>query len=209
MPNLLVLTKRGIDYKIKNNFLNIPEKIDCLVISPGGCGSTNLIKYLNLYCKSNLYFEKKYNIFALGHLYKPPPSFFKNKVKIILLKRNINQIYKSMKSRGFIRNALNTYGDMLPFLYINFFKNEMKLKKKFIRNLKNFYSNWKIYPKNQILTINYDNLYSKSSEKNRIYNFLNLNNKKFLLKFPKHKKYKKDKNFVDPSTALMKKIHNL
>ena len=114
-----------------------------------------------------------------------------------------------MKSRGFIRNALNTYGDMLPFLYINFFKNEMKLKKKFIRNLKNFYSNWKIYPKNQILTINYDNLYSKSSEKNRIYNFLNLDNKKFLLKFPKYKRYKKDKNFVDPSTALMKKIHNL
>jgi len=89
MPNLLVLTKRGVDYKIKNNFLNIPEKIDCLVISPGGCGSTNLIKYLNLYCKSNLYFEKKYKIFALGHLYKPPPSFFKNKYYLT----NIFNIY--------------------------------------------------------------------------------------------------------------------
>ena len=209
MPNLLVLSKRGIDYKIKNNFLNIPEKIDCLIISPGGCGSTNLIKYLDQYCKSNLYFEKKYKIFALAHLYKPPPSFFKNKVKIILLKRNINQIYKSMKSRGFIRNALNTYGDILPFLYINILKNEKNLKKKFLHNLKIFYSNWKMYPKNEILTIRYDDLYSKSSEKNRIYKFLNLDNKKFLLRFPKHKKYKKDKHFVDPSTALMKKIHNL
>ena len=200
MPNLLVLTKRGIDYKIKNNFLNIPEKIDCLIISPGGCGSTNLIKYLNKYCKSNLYFEKKYKIFALGHLYKPPPSFFKNKVKIILLKRNINQIYKSMKSRGFIRNALNTYGDMFPFLYINIFKNQKNLKNKFLNNLRVFYSNWNTYPKKQILKINYNDLYTK---------FLNLNNKNFLNKFPKHKRYKKDKNFVDPSTALMKKIHNL
>ncbi|MFL2903164.1 MAG: sulfotransferase domain-containing protein [Candidatus Pelagibacter sp.] len=209
MPNLLVLTKRGIDYKIKNNFLNIPEKIDCLIISPGGCGSTNLIKYLNKYCKSNLYFEKKYKIFALGHLYKPPPSFFKNKVKIILLKRNINQIYKSMKSRGFIRNALNTYGDMFPFLYINIFKNQKNLKNKFLNNLRVFYSNWNTYPKKQILKINYNDLYTKLSEKKKIFKFLNLNNKNFLNKFPKHKRYKKDKNFVDPSTALMKKIHNL
>ena len=51
MPNLLVYTRRGIGYKIKNNFLNIPNKIDCLVISPGGCGSVSLIKYLNEYCK--------------------------------------------------------------------------------------------------------------------------------------------------------------
>lgn len=128
---MLVLTKRGIDYKIKNNFLNIPEKIDCLIISPGGFGSTSLTKYLNLYCNSNLYFEKKYKIFALGHFDKPPPLFFKKKVKIILIKRNINQIYRSMKSRDFIRNTFNTYGNMLPFLYINIFKNEMNLKKNF------------------------------------------------------------------------------
>ena len=209
MPNLFSLFKRGIDYKIKNNFLDIPEKIDCLIISPGGCGSTNLIVYLDQFCKSNLYFEKKYKIFALGHLYKPPPSFFKNKVKIILLKRNINQIYKSMKSRGFIRNALNTYGDMFPFHYINIFRNEKKLKKKFLYNLKTFYSNWKIYPKRQILEINYNDLYSNSSAKNNIYKFLNFDNNRFLLKFPKYKKYIKDKNFVDPSTALMKKLHNL
>ena len=156
MPNLLVLTKRGIDYKIKNNFLNIPEKIDCLIISPGGCGSTNLIKYLNKYCKSNLYFEKKYKIFALGHLYKPPPSFFKNKVKIILLKRNINQIYKSMKSRGFIRNALNTYGDMFPFLYINIFKNQKNLKNiSCYSNEANKWEKSKTEISNQILTIHF------------------------------------------------------
>ena len=209
MPNLLVLTKRGINYKIKNNFLNIPEKVDCLIISPGACGSTNLIIHLDKYCKSNLYFERKYKIFALGHLYKPPPSFFKKKIKIILLKRNVNEIYKSMKSRGYIRNALNTYGDLFPFLYINILKSEKNLKKKFIFHVKKFYSNWKIYPKNNILIIDYKKLYSQKTEKNRIFKFLNLKNKKFLKKFPKYKKYIKNKNFIDPSTLLMKKIHNL
>ena len=113
-----------------------------------------------------------------------------------------------MKSRGFIRNALNTYGDLFPFLYINILKNEKNLKKKFIFKVKKFYSNWKIYPKNDVLTINYKNLYSQKS-KNLIFRFLNLKNKKFLKKFPKYKKYVKDKNFFDPSTSLMKKIHDL
>tara|TARA_B100000401_G_C52749862_1_gene692651 strand:- start:22 stop:654 length:633 start_codon:yes stop_codon:yes gene_type:complete len=209
MPNLLVYTRRGIGYKIKNNFLNIPNKIDCLVISPGGCGSVSLIKHLNEYCKSNIYFEKKFKIFGLGHLYKPPPSFFKKKVKIILLKRNLNEIYKSMKNRGFIKNSLNTYGDLFPFLYINIFKNEKNLKKKFINNLKIFYSNWNLYPKKQILKINYNDLYSKVSVKKKIFKFLNLNNKNFLDKFPNYKRYKKDEKFIDPSTPLMKKIYNI
>ena len=172
MPNLLVLTKRGINYKIKNNFLNIPEKVDCLIISPGACGSTNLIIHLDKYCKSNLYFERKYKIFALGHLYKPPPSFFKKKIKIILLKRNVNQIYKSMKSRGFIRNALNTYGDLFPFLYINVLKSEKNLKEKFIRNVKKFYTNWKIYPKNKILIIDYNKLIHRKLKKKEYLNSL-------------------------------------
>jgi len=209
MPNLLVLTKRGIEYRIKNNFLKIPEKIDCLVVSPGGCGSTNLIIHLNRYCKSNLYFEKKYKIFALGHLYKPPPSFIKKKVKIILLKRNLNQIYKSMKSRGFIRNALNTYGDLFPFIHINIVRNQKKLKKKFIFNHKKFYDNWSNYPKENKLLIDYDDLYSKTIIKKKIFQFAELKNREFLQKFPKFKRYKKDKFFKDPSTNLMKKIHNL
>ena len=114
-----------------------------------------------------------------------------------------------MKSRGFIRNALNTYGDLFPFLYINILKSEKNLKEKFIRNLKKFYTNWKIYPKNKILIIDYNKLYSQKTEKKRIFKFLNLKNKDFLKKFPKYKKYVKDRNFVDPSTPLMRKIHNL
>ena len=114
-----------------------------------------------------------------------------------------------MKNRGFIRNALNTYGDLFPFLYINIFKSEKNLKKKFLLNLKKFYLNWKIYPKDDILVIDYNKLYSQKTEKNKIFKFLNLKNKSFLKKFPEYKKYKINKNFIDPSTPLMRKIHNL
>ena len=114
-----------------------------------------------------------------------------------------------MKNRGFIKNSLNTYGDLFPFLYINIFKNEKNLKKKFINNLKIFYSNWNLYPKEQILKINYNDLYSKVSVKKKIFKFLNLNNKNFLDKFPNYKRYKKDEKFIDPSTPLMKKIYNI
>ena len=80
MPNLLVYIKRGIVRKIQVNFLSLKEIPDFLVVSPGGCGSVNLIKYLENFGKSNLYFEKKYKVFGLGHIYKPSNFIFKNKI---------------------------------------------------------------------------------------------------------------------------------
>ena len=46
MPNLLVYIKRGIQRKIKVNYLKLKEIPDFLLVSPGGCGSVSLIKYL-------------------------------------------------------------------------------------------------------------------------------------------------------------------
>ena len=206
MPNLISLTARSLKTRIQNNFLKLPEKPKCVIVSPGGCGSVNLIKYLEKYCKSNLYFEKKYDISILGHLYKPPNSFFKNNVKVIVLKRNFNEIFESMKTRGFIRNGLITYGDLIPYLYTNLYKDNNKLKKRFVKYLNFFYSNWKLYPKNLKLEINYKDLYSKKISKHRIANFLSIKNKEFLKKFPTYKKYNKTRNFIDPSTLLSKEI---
>lgn len=206
MPNLLVLSKRSIVTRIQNNFLKLPEKPKCIIVSPGGCGTVNLINYLKKYCKSNLYFAKKYNILVLGHLYKPPFSFYKDNIKVIILKRNLNEIYDSMERRGFIRNALVTYGDLIPFFYTNIFKSKVKLKKKFISHLKFFYSNWKNYPKNLKLEINYNDLYSKKITKYKIANFLDIRSKDFLKKFPQHKRYSRSKKSLDPSTLLSRKI---
>tara|TARA_B100001175_G_C19479868_1_gene626477 strand:+ start:1185 stop:1796 length:612 start_codon:yes stop_codon:yes gene_type:complete len=200
MPNLLVYTYRGINNRIKNKYFNLPEKVKCLVISPGGCGSVNLIKYLNKYIKSNLYLERKYKLLFTAHLYKPPKILEKEKIKIILIKRNLNEIYNSLKSRNFVKNSLNLYGDLFPFIYINIFKSDNKLKKKFINYLKFFYNNWKLYKKDIILEIDYKNIYSNKNAQNKIKKFLDIKDKKFIKKFPKFKKYNKKKNFVDPSS---------
>ncbi len=88
MPNLLAYIKRGIQRKIKVNHLKLKEIPDFLLVSPGGCGSANLAKYLENFGKSNLYIEKKYKIFGLGHIYKPSNFLIKNKIKIILIKRD-------------------------------------------------------------------------------------------------------------------------
>jgi len=56
------------------------------------------------------------------------------------------------------------------------------------------------------LEINYKDLYSKKNIQKKIATFLEISNKDFLIKFPKHKKYIKNKNFVDPSTLLSKQI---
>ena len=200
MPNLLVYIKRGIQRKIQVNFLNLQETPDFLVVSPGGCGSVTLIKYLENFGKSNLYFEKKYKIFGLGHIYKPSNFLFKNKVKILIIKRDFEEIYESMKSRGFIRNSLNTFGDTLPFVYMNILKNEKRLKKKYLIYLKKFYSNWKQYNKDLMFEVDYHQLYRDLDCRIKIKEFLSIKNDIFLNEFPKFKKYNKDKDFKDPSS---------
>lgn len=200
MPNLFVYFKRGIQRKIQVNFLNLQEKPDFLVVSPGGCGSVTLIQYLENFGKSNLYFEKKYKILGLGHIYKPSNFLFKNKVKILIIKRDFEEIYESMKSRGFIRNALNTFGDTLPFVYMNILKNEKRLKKKYLTYLKKFYSNWKKYDKDLMFEVDYYQLYRDLDCRIKIKKFLSIKNDIFLNEFPKFEKYNKDKEFKDPSS---------
>lgn len=209
VPNLLVYIKRGIKRKIQVNFLNLKEIPEFLVVSPGGCGSVNLIRYLENFGKSNLYFERKYKIFGLGHIYKPNNFLFRNKVKVIIIKRDFEDIYNSMESRGFIRNSLNVLGDTLPFIYMNILKDKKKLKKKYLSYLKKFYFNWKKYHQELILEVNYPQLYKDLDCRIKIKNFLSIKNDTFLNNFPKFEKYKKDKDFVDPSTILIKEIHNI
>ena len=208
MPSLLVYPVRGLKRKIQVSFLSFEKKPDCLVVSPGGCGSNSLVSYLNKYTKSNIHFERKYKFFGLSHIYKPSRFLKKNKVKIILIKRSYNDIYNSMISRGFVRNTLNFFGDCFPFLYINILKDDKKLKKKYFNYLDFFYNNWKNYNRNSILVVNYKDLYKNIKTQRKIQKFLNINKKNFTKNFPKFKKYKK-KGFIDPSTILSRKIYNL
>tara|TARA_B100000767_G_C19744743_1_gene527912 strand:- start:118 stop:735 length:618 start_codon:yes stop_codon:yes gene_type:complete len=205
MPNLLSYTFRSLKINRKNNNLKIPNSVKCLVVSPGGCGSVSLIKFLDKHIKSNIYIEKKYKLFGLSHLSKPPNSFIHDQIKIILIRRNKKSIYKSLKKRGFLRNTLSLYGDLFPYLYLNIFKNEDKFKKKFINYIKLFYQKWDNYPKDLIYKVDYDDLYRKKKIKHEIQKFLNIRNKKFLNDFPVYKKYKMNKNFIDPSSLKILK----
>lgn len=207
MPSLLVYPVRGLRRKFQVYLLSFKNKPDCLVVSPGGCGSNSLVRYLHKFTKSNIHFERKYKFFGLNHIYKPNVYLKKNKIKIILIRRNYNDIYNSMTSRGFVRNTLSFFGDCFPFMYINVFKDKTKLKKKYFRYLKFFYNNWKNYDKNFILNLNYRSLYKSAKTRIKIKKFLNIKNKNFTKNFPKYKKYKK-KGAIDPSTILSKKIYN-
>ena len=209
MPNLLVYCKRGIFRRFKVNYLFLKEKADFFIVSPGGCGTVTLIKYLDGLGKSNLYFEREYKVFGTSHLYKPPNFFFKNDIKVILIKRDYEGIYDSMSSRGFVRNGLNILGDLFPFMYMNIFKDKKKLKQKYFRYLEKFYDNWGKYKKDLVLEIDYPNFYKDVDTQKKIQTFLNIKNENFLKNFPSFQKYNKNENFVDPSSTLMKKLYNL
>ena len=62
MPNLLVYIKRGIQRKIKVNHLKLKEIPDFLLVSPGGCGSATLGKYLEKYKKTFINLSHEFQI---------------------------------------------------------------------------------------------------------------------------------------------------
>ena len=80
MPNLLVYPIRGIVKRFNNHFLKLKENPGVFIISPGGTGSVELLKYIHKYKKSNIYFEKKYRC-SIGHNFTPPPDFKKKKLR--------------------------------------------------------------------------------------------------------------------------------
>ena len=134
--------------------------------------------YFNLFLKKN-----SIDKYALMHIPKPLSYMKKNKIKIILLRRDFEKIYQSHKKRGFLRNSLIWYGDMFSFYK---YKDEDYLKKKFFRFLKKYYETWSKYPSDLKLEINYNELWD--SAKN-IKNFLNINSLEFVDKYPKYKPY--------------------
>jgi len=186
MPSYFNLFIRGFKRKyLLNHLIFLPDiKIDVIVCSPGGCGNVTLNNYLENYCVSNN-FLKKNSIYehALMHIPRPLSCMEKKKIKIILLKRDFEEIYQSHKKRGFLRNALVWYGDMFSFYK---YKNENYLKKKFFRFLKQYYEAWDQYSSELKLDINYNELWH-SAEK--IKNFLNINSLEFVDKFPKYEPY--------------------
>jgi len=208
MPNLLVYIKRGIQRKIQVNNLKFKEIPSFIITSPGGCGSISLMKYLENYGKTNLYFSKKYKIFGLGHIYKPSSFLIKKNIKIIIIKRDYEEIYNSLKSRGFLRNSLSMLGDPFPFIYLNIFKNEKKYKKRYMRYLKNFFLNWKKYNKKNIFELEYPKFFLDFNCQKKLKSFLNIKDQNFLKNFPKFKKYDKKNNFIDPSSTLSNEIFN-
>ena len=93
MANYFQLFQRGF----KNRYLRkiyIPEnKLDCIINHPGGCGGVTLSKHINQFQYNNYHIEKEYGYQkAIAHLIKPPSVFYKKKIKVIILKIQVEII---------------------------------------------------------------------------------------------------------------------
>ena len=55
MPNLLVYPLRAITKRFNNHYLKLKEKPGVFIMSPGGTGSVELLKYIHKYKKSNIF----------------------------------------------------------------------------------------------------------------------------------------------------------
>tara|TARA_B100000579_G_C22577110_1_gene731672 strand:- start:246 stop:824 length:579 start_codon:yes stop_codon:yes gene_type:complete len=192
MPNYLKLFAKGFERRFLLDYqINIKNTdIDVIVCSPGGCGNVSLNNYLEKYCISNNYLKKN-SIQRSGmmHIPKPLNSMIEKRIKIILLKRDFEEIYESHKKRGFLRNSLIWYGDMFSFFR---YKNEKFIKQKFLKYLKKYYYSWSKYPDELKLEIEYKDLWNSAD---KIGNFINIKSPEFKKNFPDYKPYEYNKSY--------------
>mgnify|MGYP001158638487 FL=1 len=189
MPNLISLSIKSLKNKIRNYNLKLPNNVNRIIISPGGCGTVTLKNFLDKFILSNNHLEEKFGIKGSSHIFKPPRLFAKNKIKVIIIKRNIDEIYQSLNQRGFLRNSLVHYGDLFPFMYLNLMKDKNKFEKKFLNYIKLFYSNWEKYPSEFKIILEYEKLYSDISSGHIIKDFFEINDQLFIKDYPTFQRY--------------------
>ena len=88
-----------------------------------------------------------------------------------------------------MRNSLIHYGDFFPFMYDSVLKDNDQFKKKFLKYIKLFYSNWEKYPSDLKKVLEYKKLYSDTNSKHIIKEFFNINDPSFISEYPSFKRY--------------------
>lgn len=173
LKNIIKIFVRKINQR--NNLKKF--ELEACILSPGGSGTTYLMEFIKHFKKINCYHDSDF----LKHQYKPPLKLLNIGVKVIFLKAKPEDIYNSMKRRGWIEEQsikINSLGGVLC---------SGKLQKFFfIKNVEKLINSFQIlepkYP--NLLIIDYDNI-PQSIEV--IKNFLDIDDKSFVENFPKQK----------------------
>lgn len=150
-------------------------KLNKLIISPGGVGTTFLIDHISNYTSVN----KANDIDNLKHLID---ITIDDDTKVIFIHGNIDDIYKSINRRGWLKKQTSKLGcifcSFIPNKYL-----ESIFKKKIEKQIKNFKN------KKNVLNIEYDEIWDN---KQLIKDYFKIESKEFIQNFPERKKRTKN-----------------
>ena len=170
-----VTLKAGLKKRYSRSQINILNNLDVLVVSPGGVGTTALIDH----CKNYLTINDRDNLDGLKHKIKPFKNF-KKELKVIYIDGDSLDIYYSLKRRDYFQTQLLNFESLLGVI-----SSRLVGVKKFEKLLKLHKQNWCNMTHENILFLNYENLFESSK---KINSFLNIQESHFVETFPKRKK---------------------
>jgi len=172
---ILVTLKAGFKKRYTRSQIKILNNLDVLVVSPGGVGTTVLIDH----CKKYLTINDRDNLDGLKHKIKPFNNF-KKELKIIYIDGDSLDIYSSLKRRNYFQTQLLNFESLLGVI-----SSRLVDIKKFEKLLKLHKRNWSNMTGENILFLNYENLFESSK---KINTFLDIQETSFIETFPKRKK---------------------
>jgi len=161
--------------KIPENAGNI-NNIDVLVVSPGGVGTTFLMNHLSSYVKIN----SPSDVDGLKHAPIPYKEILDSGVKVIYMYGDPEDVYRSIKKRGWIVQQGVKLGSALCVMSFGVLQ-----KWAFIRSVNKQKMNWISSKGIDVLQLSYEDIWSNVQT---ISYFLNISDPSFVTDFPERKK---------------------
>lgn len=172
--NKLELLKKGLGRRvwIIRGGPEIVVKCNVILVSTGGVGSTNVLKFLQSFVEANAPHDED----ELKHLPCPPKQFD----KIIYVSGDVDLAAASVVRRGFSSSQIAKLGGTIS-LFVGPAQRAASLRRLMRRQASRFMSLSRQLP-TQILIVDYEQLWDSAE---RIAKFLDIRDPGFILDFPK------------------------
>jgi hypothetical protein len=151
----------------------IPRGLEVLVVSPGGVGTTFLIEHIGRFRVTNNVHDND----GLKHLPTPPRELrYRPDLRVVFLTGDADQIYASLKRRGYIDQQGAKLGSALSVVLRGGLQ-----RITLVRAIRRQYRRWTKRQDNKVLVLKYNDIWERIDD---IANFIGVNAGEFRERFP-------------------------
>lgn len=186
IPSRIKLATSALARRIAPRFVR--QSYDVVICSPGGVGTTFLMRHISKFRKTNDYFDED----SLKHL-PTPPLFLRKNPKMIFISGNSEQAMQSIIRRGW----LSIQGAKLGCIRCALSGDTEKSRAAYIKAVHRQKENYEAL-QDKVLFLDFEDIWSRKED---VAHFLGIEEAEFLSDFPERRERKTSAVKRDPGDA--------